>query len=67
VLTLAYVLGLFIGERDGDPVHRRRAIAGVSAFVVVIVAVSGFFYPIWTAWVIPYSFWHAHMWLDTWV
>ena len=44
-------LGLLIGERDGDPVHRRRAIVGVSAFVVVLVAVSAFFYPIWTAWV----------------
>lgn len=67
VLTLTYVLGLLIGDRDGDPRHRRRAIVVVSAFVGIVVAVSAFFYPIWTAWVVPYSFWHAHMWLDTWV
>lgn len=67
VLTLTFVLGLLIGPRDGDPRHRRRAIVGVSAFVAVIVGISAFFYPIWTGWVVPYSFWHAHMWLTTWI
>ncbi|HEX7804768.1 MAG TPA: phospholipid carrier-dependent glycosyltransferase, partial [Cellulomonas sp.] len=68
VLTLTYVLGLVVGPREGqDPVRRRHAIAWVSAFVALIVVVSAFFYPVWTAWVVPYSFWHMHMWLPSWI
>jgi hypothetical protein len=35
--------------------------------LVVVLAVSAFFYPIWTAWVVPYDFWHVHMWLRSWI
>ena len=68
VLTLTYVLGLVVGPRAGqDPVRRRQRIAWVSAFVALLVVVSAFFYPIWTAWVVPYWFWHMHMWLPSWI
>ena len=45
----------------------KASIAWVSAFVALIVVVSAFFYPVWTAWVVPYSFWHMHMWLPSWI
>ncbi|WP_082812774.1 dolichyl-phosphate-mannose--protein mannosyltransferase [Cellulomonas timonensis] len=67
VLTLVYVLGLVVGPPDGDRRARRQAIGWAAAFVALIVAVSAFFYPIWTAWVIPYDFWHMHMWLTSWI
>jgi dolichyl-phosphate-mannose--protein O-mannosyl transferase len=67
VLTLTYVLGLVIGPRTPDNRSRRAAIAWVTAFLVLVVLVSAFFYPIWTAWVVPYDFWHSHMWLPSWV
>ena len=38
-----------------------------SILVALIVGVSAFFYPLWSAWIVPYDFWHAHMWLQTWV
>ena len=68
VLTLTYVLGLFVDPHDSEaPGRRRRPILWVTAFVAVLVLISAFFYPIWTAWVVPYGFWHAHMWLPSWI
>ncbi len=67
VLTLVYVIGLVVGPKDLDPRGRRWAIIGCGALVALILGVSAFFYPIWTAWIVPYDFWHSHMWLQTWV
>jgi len=78
VLTLTYVLGLVVRGGTAEPVDgqdedawaardRRWAAGVVGALVALIVAVSVFFYPIWTAWVVPYQFWHLHMWLPSWI
>nr|WP_233571632.1 phospholipid carrier-dependent glycosyltransferase [Cellulomonas triticagri] len=66
VLALTYVLGLILGD-GRDRRQRRRGLVVTSAVLVVVVAVSAFFYPIWTAWVVPYDFWHVHMWLRSWI
>jgi dolichyl-phosphate-mannose--protein O-mannosyl transferase len=65
VLTLVYVLSLL--TRSHDPVQRRRGIVITSAVVTLAVVVGAFFYPIWTGWVVPYDFWHIHMWLRSWI
>jgi dolichyl-phosphate-mannose--protein O-mannosyl transferase len=65
ILTLVLVLGLLV--QSEDPRRRRRGIALTTAVLVLVVAVSAFFYPVWTAWVVPYDFWHVHMWLPTWI
>lgn len=67
VLTLVYVIGLVVGPKDLDPRERRWAIIGSGVLVALIVGVSAFFYPLWSAWIVPYDFWHSHMWLQTWV
>lgn len=68
VLTLVYVLSLVIGPREGaNPKDRRTAIWVVTAVVALICVVSAFFYPVWTAQVIPYSQWHLRMWLPSWI
>lgn len=33
----------------------------------VCLLVSVFFYPIWTGMPVPYDFWLAHMWLESWI
>lgn len=67
VLTLVYVLVLIVGPPSMPEGSRRGAIIGVGVFLGALVAVSVFFYPIWSAWPVPYDFWHQHMWLKTWI
>ena len=67
VLTLVYVLTLIVGPPTLPDRARRGAIVGVGVFLGVVVAVSAFYYPIWAGWVVPYDFWHQHMWLRQWV
>jgi dolichyl-phosphate-mannose--protein O-mannosyl transferase len=63
VLTLVYALSLLLQH----PARRRLGLTVTAAVVVVVVAVSAFFYPIWTGWTVPYDFWHVHMWLRSWI
>ena len=38
-----------------------------TAVVAVVVVVSAFFWPLWTAQTVPFRFWQLHMWLPTWI
>ncbi|GAA4836386.1 phospholipid carrier-dependent glycosyltransferase [Luteimicrobium xylanilyticum] len=67
MMGVAYVIALLLEETQGERRARRRVVVGVSVFVTVVVAVSLFFYPIWTAQTVPYTFWHLHMWLPSWI
>ena len=68
VLTLVYVLGLLIGPPGEVPEpSRRRAARWVGAFAALVVGVGLFFYPVWSAQVIPWWQWHIRMWFQTWV
>jgi len=67
VLTLTYALGKALGSPDDDPVRRRRGAWWVVGYLAAVVVVSAFFYPIWTAQVVPYTFWQLHMWLRSWI
>ncbi len=35
--------------------------------ITIIIMIFAFFYPIWTAMPVPYQFWYAHMWLQSWI
>lgn len=39
----------------------------VGGYVLAVVVAAWWFYPIWTAEVIPYDAWRARMWLPTWI
>jgi len=67
VLALVYCLGLVLG-RDTDPLWRRRSgLYLVALFVAGAVLLSAFFYPVWTAEVIPYQEWRYRMWMPSWI
>ena len=67
VLALAAALGVLLGSPT-DPERRRVAgIRTVGAYLAVVVAVSVFFWPVWTAADIPYWFFRAHLWLPSWL
>ncbi len=79
VLAVVYLLGLVLGPdpstavlRKGVSVEsallRRRVGAAVAGTVVVLcVACFAFFWPIYTAQVIPYESWARRMWLPSWI
>jgi len=67
VLTLVYVLTLIVGPPTLPDRARRGAIIGVGVFLGIVVAVGVYFYPIWAGWVVPYDFWHQHIWMRQWV
>ncbi|WP_067201504.1 dolichyl-phosphate-mannose--protein mannosyltransferase [Microbacterium sp. XT11] len=67
VLGLAATLRVIAGRRD-DPLPRRQSgERTVMIFLVFVVLVSVFFYPVWTGMSVPYPFWLLHNWLPGWV
>jgi len=62
-LALAAVFALIVGKPTDDTYRRTRGLSLLAVFVIVITAVSVFFYPIWTGMQIPFWFWQIHMWL----
>ena len=67
VLTVVYCLGLVAGPVTA-PVWRRQLGVGLSGgMLAVSIAMFGFFYPIYVAWVVPYDFWRIHMWFPSWI
>jgi dolichyl-phosphate-mannose-protein mannosyltransferase len=66
-LTLTFALVLVWEQVHDDARLRRRAAWVIGALLTLVVLVSAFFYPVWTAMEIPHSLWRAHMWLPSWV
>lgn len=67
VIALALTLRTIAGRRE-DPLHRRQSgERTVLIFLAFVVAVSIFFYPVWTGMSVPYEFWLVHNWLPGWV
>jgi len=67
VLAVTYVLGLVLGPAAASP--RRRVVGALSAgsYVVVCVVLFFYFYPVYTAQVIPYVQWARRMWFPSWI
>lgn len=70
-LVAALTLSLSaIVQRPAPPAasrDERLRVAAVAVFVLACVAVSAFFYPVWSAEVIDYATWSQRMWWPTWV
>ncbi|WP_138443307.1 dolichyl-phosphate-mannose--protein mannosyltransferase [Sinomonas susongensis] len=67
ILVLAYVLGHILGRPTDPPWRRQAGFLGVGVYLVLVVAVSAYFMPIWTAETITYLDWRMHMWMPSWV
>ena len=52
-----------------DAVIRRRTSGQrvVIVFLIAVTILSAFWYPVWTAWDVPYDYWRLHNWVPTWV
>ncbi|HET7900771.1 MAG TPA: phospholipid carrier-dependent glycosyltransferase [Candidatus Nanopelagicales bacterium] len=67
ILGLAMMLGTWLGPADASAKRRTAGAIYVGLFLMVALAASWFFYPIWTGEVMPYNAWHIRMWFPTWV
>jgi dolichyl-phosphate-mannose--protein O-mannosyl transferase len=73
VLAVVYGFGALMAPGRGGSGQilgfDRRAVGAVlaGAYLLLVALNFGYFYPIYTAQVIPYEAWQARMWLSTWV
>ncbi|WP_265443773.1 dolichyl-phosphate-mannose--protein mannosyltransferase [Flexivirga meconopsidis] len=67
VLACVFVLGLCLGRPGAPPQRIMVGKAVVGGFTIVTVALFVFFWPIWTAQVIPFDHWQWRMWLNSWI
>lgn len=68
LLALAWVMRVMSKEhleRTGR--YSKTVTVGAIAFVVLVVAVSAFFLPVWTGQQIDYDAWRARMWFSSWI
>ena len=67
VLALALMLGTWLGPEDASARRRTGGAIAVGLFLMIALAASWFFYPIWTGELMPWNAWHIRMWFPTWV
>ncbi len=67
VMAVAMTLGTIIGPSDASGRRRRDGAIAATVIVLAMVIAGWWFYPVWTAEVIPYDAWRMRMWFSTWV
>ena len=66
ILAIAYVVWQLLGKRGDPPGTRERDIRWIAVFLALAVALSIFFWPMWTGVQIDWQYMQAHYWLPTW-
>ncbi|XAS76254.1 phospholipid carrier-dependent glycosyltransferase [Dermatophilaceae bacterium Sec6.4] len=67
VLACVFVLGLVLGPVTANAQRILYGKIAVGGYVILVVALFAFFWPIWTAEVIPQPHWQWRMWFPSWV
>ncbi|WP_258059692.1 dolichyl-phosphate-mannose--protein mannosyltransferase [Rathayibacter rathayi] len=67
MLALALTAGIVIGSPSDERSRRTRGILVVLAFGVAVAGLTAYFLPLWTGAQTSFTFWQAHMWLNSWV
>lgn len=66
-LAVAQLLGAILGPADAPVLRRRYGAAGAGAIVLAVVVCFAYFYPLYTAQVIPMPDWQDRMWFTSWI
>lgn len=67
VLAVTYVIGMVLGRATQSVRRRLAGVVVAGAYVISCVWLFFFFWPIYTAQVIPYSEWAKRMWFPSWI
>ena len=67
VLSAVFVLGLLLGPAEASIRRRRIGLLVVGCYCLLTLALFAFYWPIYTAQVIPYPSWRLRMWFPSWV
>jgi len=67
IICIVLCLGLILGSAAAVPWRRWLGSGLVGLYVVTVVILFWYFYPILSAKVIPYSDWLSHMWYSGWI
>jgi dolichyl-phosphate-mannose--protein O-mannosyl transferase len=67
VLAVVFVIGLVLGPPQASPTRRLWAGSAVGVYLVSTVMLFFFYWPIYTAQVIPYADWAKRMWFPSWI
>jgi dolichyl-phosphate-mannose-protein mannosyltransferase len=67
VMAITLCLGLIIGPTMAAPGRRATGAIVAGAYLLLVLANFAFLYPVLTAQVLPYAFWHERMWFGSWI
>lgn len=67
ILAVVMVLGMVLGKAGAPRWRRQQGALFVGLFLVLVVALSAYFYPLWTSELIPFQYWREHMWMPSWI
>ncbi len=67
IFAVVFVLGLALGRRPDSWRRREIGLYVVGGYCLLTLAIFAFFWPIYTAQVIPQSQWSLRMWFPSWV
>jgi dolichyl-phosphate-mannose-protein mannosyltransferase len=66
LLAIAYVVSLLIGTRGGPEYRRAVGMRWILVFLVAAVAISVFYWPLWTGQQIDFKYMQLHYWIPSW-
>jgi dolichyl-phosphate-mannose--protein O-mannosyl transferase len=67
IICIVLCLGLMIGPATAGPIRRAAGSILAGAYVLAVLVLFWYFYPILAGQVIPYSDWLSHMWYTGWI
>lgn len=67
VLAVVYVIGLVLGGPGASPTRRTVGASLAGGYVLLVLLVAAWFYPIHVDAVLPYDEWLRRMWFSTWI
>jgi len=67
ILGLVFTIGVILGDRRSPAWRRVSGIRVVAVFLGAAIAMTAFFYPLWTGLQMPLWFIRLHYWMITWI